>query len=144
MKEYPKLFSNNLASIVRYSELNNAAFERKLGWSNGYLDKALKSGNMSTDKVLQLFQKFPEIDITWFFTGRGEMLKNEDNFNNSTTNLSSQSPDILQLLEIIEQKLPYDASLVSRLKTKIIEIVKELADQKEKVIQLHESREIVG
>lgn len=136
------IIKKTLSTVVTYSNLTNAAFERKLGWSNGYLNKALKSGNITSDKILDLFVHYPEISKEWLFTASGNMIANEkDDDSSLSSNLKDMSSEILSLIEQIEKDYSTEVGLTSKLKSSLISLLNEVSIQKEKLIKLHETNE---
>lgn len=136
------VIKKTLATVVKYSNLTNAAFERKLGWSNGYLNKALKSGNITSDKVLDLFAFYPEISKEWLFTASGNMIANVKDENSTiSSNLKDLSTEILEIIEQIDKDYSAEVSLTSKLKSSLISLLNEVSVQKEKLIKLHETNE---
>lgn len=53
-------------------------FEAYVGISAGYISNMNKnSGGISSDVMLKLKDKFPNLNLDWLITGKGEMLKSE-------------------------------------------------------------------
>lgn len=53
-------------------------FEAYVGVSAGYISNMNKnSGGISSDVMLKLKDKFPDLNLDWLITGNGEMLKSE-------------------------------------------------------------------
>lgn len=53
-------------------------FESYIGLSTGYISNMSKnSGGISSDVMLKLKDKFPDLNLDWLITGNGEMLKSE-------------------------------------------------------------------
>lgn len=53
-------------------------FEAYTGISTGYISNMNKnSGGISSDVMLKLKDKFPDLNLNWLITGEGEMLKSE-------------------------------------------------------------------
>lgn len=65
VKERIKLF-------LKHLNVGQNTFESKVGWSNGYINN---TKNISADKLLAVFNEYPQLDIPWLITGQGEMLK---------------------------------------------------------------------
>ena len=49
-------------------------FYKDTGLSNGFLDK---EGNIGSDKCELICNKYPDLDLNWLITGKGEMIKDE-------------------------------------------------------------------
>lgn len=58
-------------------EVKNAkAFEEKCGLSNGYIANSKKSnGSIGSDMIAKILSPFPQLNVEWLCTGRGDMLK---------------------------------------------------------------------
>ena len=63
--------------IKKYLEIKSITkyqFYKKIGLSNGFLDKP---GTIGCDKCEKIYYQFPDINIIWLLTGRGNMLKED-------------------------------------------------------------------
>lgn len=102
-----------ILQFIDYKGFNKSKFYRETGLSNGILDK--KSG-LTLDSIEKIYSKYPEINIEWLLTGKGEMLKtfaqnitqNGNTNVNNGHNVSGQGNIIKQtndeLMEIIREK----------------------------------------
>ena len=113
-----------------------SAFEKSIGVANGYVNSISKS--IGIDKVSLILEKYPNINIEWLLTGRGEMLKtkhtlespipnnepipnNKDN-NNEVPKQDSSTSFIDKLFTIINDKentIREQAEEIGRLKEQI-------------------------
>lgn len=57
--------------FLRYLNIGQNSFESKVGWSNGYINN---TKNISADKLNQVFNEYPQLNINWLITGKGEMI----------------------------------------------------------------------
>lgn len=64
VKERIKLFLQHL-------KIGQNNFEAKVGWSNGYINN---TKNISADKLNQVVNEYPQLNIEWLITGKGEMI----------------------------------------------------------------------
>lgn len=64
VKERIKLFLQHL-------KIGQNSFEAKIGWSNGYINN---TKNISADKLKQVFNEYPQLNLEWLITGEGEMI----------------------------------------------------------------------
>lgn len=102
-----------ILQFIDYKRFSKSKFYRETGLSNGILDK--KSG-LTLDSIDKIYSKYPEINIEWLLTGKGEMLKtfaqnitqNGNTNVNNGHNVSGQGNVIKQtndeLMEIIREK----------------------------------------
>ena len=73
--ENKELLIKNLVSFVDSKNLSDRAFEQSIGWSNGFYGKVkVNKVSFSIDKLTTILENYPEINIHWLFTGKGNML----------------------------------------------------------------------
>lgn len=64
-----------LKEFLKYLDLGQNIFEKHMGWGNGYIAHIKKS--IGSDKLNDLINEYPLLNIEWLITGNGNMLKNE-------------------------------------------------------------------
>lgn len=64
VKDRIKLFLQHLS-------IGQNNFESKVGWSNGYINN---TKNISADKLKPVINEYPQLNINWLITGKGEMI----------------------------------------------------------------------
>lgn len=62
-----------LKTFISSVNLTNAAFEKSLGLSNGYINSMRKG--LGYDKLEQISNLYTDLNMGWLLTGEGEMLK---------------------------------------------------------------------
>lgn len=65
---------SSVSRMLAYIEscgIKKSEFYSKTGFSNGYLDKVKELG---ADKIEIIISKFPEVNLYWLITGKGEMV----------------------------------------------------------------------
>lgn len=62
-----------IKEFISYLGLTNTSFEKSLGLSNGYINSMRKG--LGYDKLEQLSNMYPELNMGWFLMGEGEMVK---------------------------------------------------------------------
>lgn len=67
-----------LKSFLKYINIGQAAFEKSVGFSNGYVNNIRKS--IQPDKVQKIALIYPQLNVGWLLTGDGKMIK-EDGVN---------------------------------------------------------------
>lgn len=65
---------DRLKEFVRFLNMGQNSFEKEVGIANGYL--ASKSQTISSDTIEKVTSKYPNLNLEWLLTGKGEMLKN--------------------------------------------------------------------
>lgn len=63
-----------ILQYIEYKGINKHKFYIQTGLSNGFLDKVKDIG---TSKIEIIYSIYPEINLEWLITGKGEMLKKE-------------------------------------------------------------------
>lgn len=84
-----------IIEFIKYKNIGQAAFEKSVGLSNGYVNNIRKS--IQPDKVQKIALKYPELNTGWLMTGNGEML------NPSSCDEISEAPIYIPLLPISAQ-----------------------------------------
>lgn|ERR1035437_371707 len=64
-----------LKEFLKHLELGQNIFEKRMGWGNGYIAHIKKS--IGSDKLNDLINEYPLLNIEWLITGNGNMLKEE-------------------------------------------------------------------
>lgn len=61
------------------NEIKNAkTFEEKCGLSNSYISNSKKgNGSIGSDMIARIMSGFPQLNVEWLCSGKGEMLKQE-------------------------------------------------------------------
>lgn len=62
-----------LILFIKHLNIGQAAFEKRVGLSNGYVNNIRKS--IQPDKLQKISLIFTELNPGWLMTGEGEMLK---------------------------------------------------------------------
>nr|DAG47230.1 MAG TPA: LAMBDA REPRESSOR (TRIPLE MUTANT)/DNA COMPLEX-DNA COMPLEX, DOUBLE HELIX, TRANSCRIPTION-DNA.1A [Caudoviricetes sp.] len=75
---------DRINAIIEIKGLTKAAFERKCGLSNGFINNIVKG--VGEDKLEAILRNFPDINRVWLLTGEGEMLA--ATYNNTTQRVS--------------------------------------------------------
>lgn len=85
-----------IIEFLQYKKTTVAAFERKCGFSNGYL-KNLKDCP-TTERVGVILQNYPDLNRIWLLTGEGDMLNNE-----KTEPMPKQQDTLSRLISVMEK-----------------------------------------
>lgn len=67
---------NRLIEFSKYKGLTKKSFEIEMGLSNGQLSNSERRGSdIGAELISKVEEKFPELNIHWLVTGKGNMLK---------------------------------------------------------------------
>jgi phage repressor protein C with HTH and peptisase S24 domain len=64
-----------IKEFIYKNNLSISEFEKSIGASNGYVNSISKS--IGIDKLNSILEKYPNINIEWLLTGKGDMLREE-------------------------------------------------------------------
>ena len=78
--------TERVIQFIDYKGVSKYKFCKNLGFSNKFLDN---SSNMGTDKASKILHYYPEINPEWLLTGKGSMLKKNNQVNESPEEYST-------------------------------------------------------
>ena len=121
---------SRILDILKYKNIGQAAFEKNVGLSNGYVNNV--KSTIGADKIVAIIDKYPEIDLWWLLTGKGEMLNNNqhlENVNNSVaigrdangSKITIEKSDVDEFIKITEKyqsQIDRLLSIIEKLKEK--------------------------
>lgn len=83
---------NRILSFLKLKGISKRQFYADTGLSNGTLDKV---ENIGSDKVEKIYDAYPEINLVWLITGKGEMIeKSKGGLEEELLNSSAQLPEV--------------------------------------------------
>ena len=85
---------DRILQFIDYKEISKNKFYIETGISNGILDK--KSG-LSMDTVEKFYSTYPEINPEWLLTGKGPMLKEDNNLPMASKSANSEGIPLIPL-----------------------------------------------
>lgn len=109
-----------VAEFARNEGITIGALERTIGASKGVLSRALAQGTDIQSKwITQFVEKYPQISAEWLLTGKGDMLKSNQqgisnidnsnvvgaNVNGSGININSNQSDLLDIIRKQQQQI---------------------------------------
>ncbi len=104
-------FNERILKYIEFKGLNKTDFYIKCGLPNGFLDK---SPNKSLDNILKIIQAFPELNIEWLITGKGDMLK-------KTSPEAEQIKDLQEKIYLYEKTIRAYEDTIALLKKQLEE-----------------------
>ena len=98
-----------LEIFMKAKTLTVRAFEQSIGVGNGTIGKALKSSadanpkGIGSDVLSKIFDKYPELNITWLFNGKGQMLNGKMYVSDEVLDMAAEPPPIgKSRLDVVE------------------------------------------
>lgn len=65
-----------IKDFIDFKGIAISAFEKSIGMSNASFGKSLRNGGaIGSDKLENILNVYPELSVTWLFTGVGEMIQ---------------------------------------------------------------------
>lgn len=89
---------DRLLQYIDFKGLNKSKFERTVGLSNGFVDKS--GDNTSVEKLEQISNSYPDLNIAWLRTGMGSMLVNTERSGNLNTDTTINDYRLVPLINI--------------------------------------------
>lgn len=87
---------DNLKKYIDYKGISVAAFEKSIGMSNNSFRKSWLAGKgIGTDKLENILNVYSDINMSWLFTGQGEMLKEKSQNGDYPASQENASTDIV-------------------------------------------------
>lgn len=71
-----------MLDFIDFIGVKKNSFYKQTGLSNGYLDKVKELGS---DKIASIISSYPQLNLTWLITGKGEMISYSSNESNSVS-----------------------------------------------------------
>jgi len=90
--------SSRISWLLKKKNLSASKLAETLGIQKSSLSHIISGRNKpSFDFLLKLKQAFPEIDLDWLVTGKGEALLIDDNVQDKSTSSSPQTPTLFDM-----------------------------------------------
>lgn len=127
---------DRLKAFIKSLGIGQGAFEKAVGFSNGYVNNIRKS--IQPEKLQSIVRVYPQLNPGWLMTGEGEMLREEPG--NSVD--SSRDISLLKnLLQANEELLQANEELLQA-KEELLQTKEVLL--KEREVRLKEKDEMIG
>lgn len=120
--------------FIDYKGISVRKFEETVGFSNGsFASQYKKNKTIGVDKVENILHLFPEINPEWLLTGKGEMLKT-DNENNDEISVVAliDSVRMQKKIDSLELKIKRLEALNESYREEIKELKKDMATLEKK------------
>lgn len=70
---------DRLLQFIKYAGLSARQFDLSIGASNGYTLRMKKnSASIGSDVIENILKTYPQLNVIWLITGKGEMLKENE------------------------------------------------------------------
>lgn len=122
--------TNRILEYLDYKGISKYKFYKDTKLSNGFLDK---NRNIGSDKCEIISNSYPEINIEWVITGKGKMLKS-DNENNDEIAVVAliDSVRMQKKIDSLELKIKRLEALNESYREEIKELKKDMATLEKK------------
>lgn len=122
--------TNRILEYLDYKGISKYKFYKDTKLSNGFLDK---NRNIGSDKCEIISNSYPEINIEWVITGKGKMLKS-DNENNDEIAVVAliDSVRMQKKIDSLELKIKRLEALNESYREEIKELKKDLSTLEKK------------
>lgn len=120
----------NIKTFIKNENITIKEFEISISASNGYVNSISKS--IGLDKLNSIIEKYPNLNIEWLLTGKGEMYKN----------ITSEKDRPVQFDNLIneneKEKLPLYNKIIELQEEKIAKLQEDLkkCEDEKKLIQI--------
>lgn len=98
---------NRLDTFIQHKKLSYRAFEKSIDASNSAISKAIsRNSSIGSDVLEKVFATYPDLNATWLFTGKGEMIITPGNEKHKKTLEQSQGEESYKdkYLKLLEEK----------------------------------------
>jgi hypothetical protein len=115
-----------LKEYIKFKGMAVTSFEKSIGAANSYVNSIYKS--IGPDKVNVIIEKYPDLNMDWLLTNRGEMLTTKQEMVIETKEKPSYiSADGYQFkyISLLEKSIASLERTVASLEAKIAELTKE-------------------
>ena len=103
--------TERLLQYIDYMGISKYMFHKKLGLSNGFLDKPRGIGS---DKCANIIEQYPDISLKWLITGQGHMLGSELD-KDERKEFANCKKELEKYMQFMHDKLAYINKLEGKL-----------------------------
>ena len=108
--------------FVKSQEITMKAFEQSINASNGYINNITRS--ISLEKIDNIVENYPILNIEWLLTGKGDMLKPLTDLN---------EPEALYINEDSNTRASITAKALVKIDASVTHLLQEVSDIKEQL-----------
>lgn len=121
-----------LIAYLKYKGVNNSEFGRIIGVSNAYISSIRKS--IQPDKVEKISANFPDLNIDWLITGKGDMICISNAMIGDGNNHQAGNGNTYNSLSALEKALDE----ISEMRKLLAEAIKNNKDQADRFFSIIE------
>ena len=109
--------NKRLKQLIDYYGISTRQFEQKINVSNGVIAKVLvQNTTLRSDVLSKIADSFPDINIGWILTGKGEMfLQKSGNTSEEDTRFVKIPTDVWETMQLQTASLKEKDAQVSKL-----------------------------
>lgn len=101
---------DRISKFIEFKGISKTDFSRKCNLANGIL----KGNHLRDDTIVKIIQAFPELNIEWLITGKGDMLK-------KTSPEAEQIKDLQEKIYLYEKTISAQEETIRLLKKQLEE-----------------------
>jgi len=87
---------DNLLNYLKIKSITKNDFYKKTGLSNGFLDK---NNNITSNNIEIIISSFSDLSLEWFITGKGDMLKKNNQLIKNSISMNNKIEPCLKCIE---------------------------------------------
>ncbi len=120
-----------IIKFIKRKDITQKFFCDKLGVLHNYITTINKS--IPSDRLVQIIELYPDLNIDWLLTGQGEMLREVKQNDNAQPALSV---DVLAYLREKDSELRAKDDEIRELRARIDELTRELHERELEIVEL--------
>lgn len=128
-----------IIKLIKRKDITQKFFCDKLGVSHNYITTINKS--IPSDRLVQIIELYPDLNIDWLLTGQGEMLREVKQNDNAQPALSV---DVLAYLREKDSELRAKDDEIRELRARIDELTRELHERELEIVELKKENHLVA
>jgi hypothetical protein len=104
-----------ILQLLENKKISRAKFFKETGIKRGFLDSDKLNQAVSDEHFAKIIAKYPDINIEWLLTGKGEMLRNVKTADVSSESTTIKENNVTTLISILNRTLAEKDKQIDRL-----------------------------
>ncbi len=128
-----------IVRYIKFKQISQKDFCLMLNVSHGWVSGIIKS--IPSDKLAQIIELYPDLNIDWLITGQGEMLREVKQNDNAQPALSG---DVLAYLREKDSELRAKDDEIRELRARIDKLTRELHVRELEIVEIKKENHLVA